>query len=293
MPAQRLSRLISRRSLVALFILAVGCAQQESAKAPSSAPSGDNRSKTATAPAGSAVTSAAPKPDIAVSAQEFVKDLQQDLSAAEKKYRGKLIEVSGIVSGFNWLAPMEPRPFAPADEAPNPLARSIISLQTGGLLVGLRCLAADDEPWARISEGQRIKVRGKWHPPGSAQFPALADCVIVEPGTFTTAVVTAAALAKEFSADRQAFGAKYQDDPIIIVGEIKKRTALFGGPILISLETGSPVLLVCGSYSELFGSLRVGQKVKIFGSYDKRQAEDAKGISFISCLPVNKPTPAR
>jgi hypothetical protein len=51
-------------------------------------------------------------------------------------------------------------------------------------------------------------------------------------------VVTAAALVKEFAADRNAFREKYQDDPIIILGEIKKKTTLAGGPILITLFYG-------------------------------------------------------
>lgn len=289
MSAHRFDKLVVN-SLVVVFILAAGCAKQETGKALSVAPATNDKSKTSAT--GLPGTNAS-KPDLAVSAVEFVKDMQ-DLTSAEKKYRGKLIEVTGVVSGFDWLEPMKSRALAPAEEVPNPLARSVISLKTDlYVLPRLDCLGPDDEPWARVSRGQQVKVQGKWHPPGSSEFPALADCVIVEAGAFTTPVVTAPELAKAFAADRKAFKEKFQGSPIIVVGKIKKVTRLFAGPTMISLETNGADHLVCQSDSKLFDPLQSGQNVKIYGYLDRRQADDARGASFIMCLTVRKPIPEK
>src|SRR5262249_41158228 len=92
------------------------------------------------------------------------------------------------------------------------------------------------EPWASVSRGQKVKVHGKWHAPGSSEFPALADCTVVDKGTFTTPVFTAEDLVRAYAADMDAFSTKYDNQDLIVTGEVDKRAVLALAPTVIRLR---------------------------------------------------------
>jgi hypothetical protein len=236
------------------------------------------------------------KADLFVSAEEFADELKHDLAAAEKKYRGKIIEVAGIVRGFRWLAPKETSQYGPIEETPDPPARSILELKTGDHLFGLQCITVDKEPWATVSRGEKVKVQGKWHAPGSSEYPALAECTVVDAGTFTTSVFTAAALVREYSADMDAFATKYDNKYLIVAGEVEKRAVLAFAPTMVHLKTDSAVACICNSHrwnksvGDVFTAPLPGQQVKYLGQCSKRRMSE-KAISIDSCLPITKPLP--
>jgi hypothetical protein len=236
------------------------------------------------------------KADLFVSAEDFVGEIEHDLPAAEKKYRGKLIEVSGVVRGFRWLGPKETSEFGPIAEAPDVPARSILQLKSGDHLFGLQCITVDKEPWATVSRGEKVKVQGKWHAPGSSEYPALADCMVVDAGTFTTPVFTAAALVREYSADMDAFVMKYDNKYLIVAGEVEKRAVLAFAPTMVGLKTDSAIACICNSdkwnksVGDVFTAPLPGQQVKYLGYCSKRRMS-GKAISIDSCLPITQPLP--
>src|SRR5262249_8129055 len=154
----------------------------------------------------------------------------------------------------------------------------------------------DSEPWASVSRGQRVKVQGQWHTPGSAEYPALGKCIIVDKGTFTTPVITASALVREYSLDKDAFLTKYGNQDVIVTGAVEKRTVLAFGPTVVKLRTDGDIDCICNtaSYSkgvsDVFTAPLPGQEVKYYGRFSNRNASD-KAVSIHGCLPITKALP--
>ncbi len=279
--------------LVVVASLAAGCGQQETTTAPAT-----TRQMIAVAPGHTTEASAAPgKPDVALSADDLVKEMEKDLAAAEKKYRDKVLGVTGVVEGFRWLGPRDSRQLGPKEKAADPPVRSILMLAAGDHVVGLQCITVDAEPWASVSRGQRVKVLGKWHEPGSSEFPALANCVIIDKGAFTTPTFTAAALVRAYAADRDGFATKYDNQDLIVSGEIESRAVLAFGPTMIKLKTDEPVDCICLTYrsnwaiTDVLAAPLPGKQVKFLGRCSQRNLKDTS-ITIDSCLGITKPLPS-
>jgi hypothetical protein len=191
-------------------------------------------------------------PKFTLTAEELVGEHKKDRAAAEKKYRNAVIELRGEVSGVS--AGLSGDAF--------------VSLKAGSNLLGVSCAMVDREPWASVSKGQQVTVRGVWPP--SQVGVSLARCVIVARGPSPAAVLTAERLAAEYAAD--AFGTvnRYKGKDVIVTGVVLAREKSATGAPTIYLKGNDRVRVDCG-FTDLVNdksaleSLATGQQVKVVG----------------------------
>src|SRR5262249_45189718 len=124
-------------------------------------------------------------PKFSLSAQELFNENARNTAAAAAKYKGSVVEGSGVVNGF-----ME-----------NYGEAGIVTLKVEGQPLGLMCNTFEAEPWKKVHPGQQVKLKGRW-PPFSEFGLNLLDCVFTELGPSTAVSVTAEQLAQEYAADQ-------------------------------------------------------------------------------------------
>jgi hypothetical protein len=193
------------------------------------------------------------KPDFSLTAEAFAKEVNKDREAARKKYGGKVIDVSGVVGALMQYSKAPALMFA-VDRAP---------------LTGVVFLA-DVEPWATVSPGQEVKLRGRL-PREELDQSLLRDCTVIDKGPNPAATITAEQLAQECAVSPEAANKKYKDKHLYITGEV---TALKEGGQDGSLEIQLkghdevPVKLWLNSTSRSEADeVQVGMKVKALASY--------------------------
>jgi hypothetical protein len=107
-----------------------------------------------------------PKPadtpaQVTLSAQAFYDAFTRNLTDAQQKYGGKVIELTGTIGVVTKNGNGQPE----------------IYLSAGGDAHGVRCIFFTEEDYTeKVSRGQLVKIRGWW--PVQAQGGYLADCVL-------------------------------------------------------------------------------------------------------------------
>src|ERR1700722_12004399 len=80
---------------------------------------------------------------------ELLKDWQQGQDFFLRKYYGRVLEISGSVSGVGWRSYMGP----------------FVNLKSDDPKQSVMCVVVDAEPWAKVLPGQKAKVKGKCYQP--------------------------------------------------------------------------------------------------------------------------------
>jgi hypothetical protein len=186
-----------------------------------------------------------------LSALDYLKEWEQDRPAAKKKYDDKTLELIGVVARVN--------------EDRN--RRGTVELNADIRLTPVSCSMVEEQPWATMSPGQSVTIRGK------ATFtfatPHLLDCVVVQAGPNPAIMVHPQDLAKEYANDPDATKKKYGGKYLIIEGEIvdKKHNSDLG-ELHAFLKGYDKVRVDCrmnGFDQKLVDSIKVGHKVKVVG----------------------------
>lgn len=208
--------------------------------------------------------------DFSLTAEELEAEYQKDKQATEKKYKGKTIELSGVVAAVY------------GEET------AFIGLVAGKRTRGLPCVMIDKEPWSTVAPGQTIKLRGPWATYG--ELPALYDCVIVEAGPNPAVVLTAAKLADEYAADAKGVKKKYTGKYVILTGEVIENKIDNKGGRLVRLKAREKVgieLYYGLALAKRGAKMRAGQTVKVFGELTQFDFRE-DGISLLNPLPITK-----
>jgi hypothetical protein len=138
-----------------------------------------------------------------MSADAVVEEFKKDQKAFNAKYKDAVLELSGKVRSCQ----------------NDPLGRGgIIWLESHGSALGVRCMMVEKEPWAKVSPGSEVKVKGKWLADTSEEI--LYGCVFVELGRNPAVSLTAEDLAKAYAADKKKAKEKYHDQWLIVEGEV-------------------------------------------------------------------------
>src|SRR5262249_6520764 len=143
------------------------------------------------------------KAEFSMDADSWHAEWAKGREAAAEKYKGKTVELSGVVD-------------SPDDDPYGKLGYIALKLKGGGL--GPRCALDDPAPWLKVGPGCTIKIKGVV--PDGGLSGELYPCVIVESSPNTCLPITAAQLAKEFAADRKAAVDRYRDKCLIVEGEL-------------------------------------------------------------------------
>jgi putative nucleic acid binding protein len=212
----------------------------------------------------------APTETVALAADVFAAEIRKNPADAARKFEPALIELSGVV-----------RAVGARDQ------QSYVTLDAGPESLGVLCvLRNENEPWAKISKGQKIKLRGRW--PEAYSQPGLEACDLVETGPSLALEVKTEALAEEFVKNRDAAKAKYQDKPLIVTGVIVHATKNDLGAVRLFLQGAGEVRVDCGfdapdrAEAE---SLPLGQPVRLageFSAFESLQGPALRGCRVIT-----------
>jgi hypothetical protein len=146
------------------------------------------------------------KPDLVFTAKDLSMEYFADPEAAGRKYRGKTLEVTGVVFNVRFLGSGE----------------LMLSLEGGtstkgeGLLIACNFRPTHEAQALKLAGNQTVKIRGK------GSFVGLLDCQVVTAGANTASVVTATQLAKEYNADVKATQQRYKNQAMLIEGVVIK-----------------------------------------------------------------------
>jgi len=214
----------------------------------------------------------AEKADFTLTAEQFDKEVSDNKEAAEAKYKGMTIELTGTVQGAGkdlsgdghlWLA-------------------------AGTALFGVQCFTTDQKPWEKATLGQKVRIRGQY--PEVVGLPALVGCTIVEVSGPKAPVVQAADLAKEYAADAEATEMKYKDQWLLLAGEVTQTKAKGFGAGRVYLRGGEKVKVVCNLTSlekEEEAAVAVGRRVKVLGQFSRAAGGEGE-VGLNMCVYLGK-----
>jgi hypothetical protein len=200
------------------------------------------------------------KADFTLDADTWQAEWEKDKKAAKEKYKGKIVELSGVVDRAN------DDPY---------LKNGYIYLKLKKSLFGLRCTLDDLAPWLTVAPGCTIMLKGiasDIYSDGQ-----LYPCVIIQSSPNTCLEITASQLAKEFTKDKDAAVKKFHDKRLIVEGELasKEPSKLDKGQfIYLTLKGDGAVSVRCyvanntSDRQQANDSLKVGQKLKVCGEAD-------------------------
>ncbi len=213
------------------------------------------------------------EPAFKLTAEAFYKEYADDRAAATKKYKDKVIELSGEVDGMG-------RNFS---------GEAYVTLKVEKQLIGVTCATADEQPWAKAVKGQKVKIKGKW--PEFSVGAALIYCVFVETGEYKGIPITAAELAKEYAADREATVKKYDGKHLVLTGEVVAKEFNSAGAAGMELKADGKVKVQCSFTAfekDVTKPIKVGQKITVVGEFTLNFASRDE-VTLYFCLPVTKP----
>ena len=189
--------------------------------------------------------------------------------AANEKFQGKVIELSGTVG----------------DVARNAGGEAFVQLQVPGELLGVMCFTTDERPWAGVARGQKVRIKGLWG--GVVMAPRLLSCVFVDPGEYAAVRISAIDLAKEYAADSEETVKKYNKKHLVVTGEVAAKDVNELNAVRLTLKTGNNVAVTCGFTAfdrDLSGRYEVGQTVTVFGDFSLNFGGD-NSVDLNFCLP--------
>jgi len=209
------------------------------------------------------------KADFAMTAAQWAEEWKKnsDPQALRTKYEGKIIELSGEVLrvgedafgefGLIFL------------EAPKEYFEFI------------RCATKDLKPWVQLSQGSKVKIRGKIldlppspRPRGIAWMDApfwrdqdLYPCEVLEAGPSSALVLSPPVLVSEFRNDAKTAAQKYQDKWAHLDGEIAEyQTTENGADLFLKGEGGKNFRCRLSNWAvKQLAKCEPGQKGKLYG----------------------------
>lgn len=211
--------------------------------------------------------------DFTMTAEAIQKEYATDKGAAEKKYMGKVIELSGTVQTIGRVGGDTP----------------YIGLKAGKEILGVICITVDQEPWGVAVPGQAVKVKGRW--PKDAFGLALTQSVFTDTGKYNAVTLTAEALAKEFAADAAGTVKKYDKRHVKLSGEIAAKEFNSAGAASVTLKTEGKITVkvsFTANENDLTKPLKAGQKLTVVGEFTLN-FDTRDDVNLYFCYPLSKP----
>ena len=208
--------------------------------------------------------------DFALTAEQLEAEVRQDEKTAERKYERKNIELSGVVLAMY---------------GDNPV---FIGLYRGKGLLGLPCEMVEEEPWAHVTFGQQVTVKGVWRE--DADKPSLQKCVIVATGPNPAPRLSAVQVATEYAAGIDKANSKYSGKYLIVSGMILEKHAdnpLHPSLILKGTKKMRIHISLLPTYQQWLADQAVGKQVTIFAG-TSGAIFDETTIAFYEGRPITK-----
>lgn len=148
------------------------------------------------------------KVDFSLTVAEFLQSSKDNILGMARKYGNKVVEVNGVV---NYIYASS------QNEMQISLVPDKTSVADGEIIDSLICSTIEPEPWAYISKGTNVTLKGFMDSVGIN----LVNSVIVDAGRDAALRVTADELLSEFIRDRGAASKKYDKRFLRIEGELQ------------------------------------------------------------------------
>lgn len=245
---------------------ATGCGKQGTQPAATGPATGKDASPTGTS------TKEKEKAEV-VEARQLLDDFAGKQEEAFKKYGNKLLELEGVV--FNESKSSRGQPLilhlVEVNRANQPIVQMIVCQFEPG--------SEHYEKALQLSEGQKVKIRGRYNKPKSESglmivAPHLFECALVETGPDPVISVSAEQLTKDFASDEKAAALKYKGKPLIIEGTVaqldhKKDAFLEAHTVYLQghdPKADKPVRVMVFNFDKgAFAKLKEGQRIKVKG----------------------------
>jgi hypothetical protein len=205
-----------------------------------------------------------------------------DKTAAEKKYKGKYVEVEGPVEGLVYVPTFD--------------RYEAVSLKGQGPM-HVQCMHLEGksaEQAANLTKGQKVKIRGTFD--GVADYLiTLVNGELVEVGTDPAIAVSAGQLTKEYSADENGSNKKFKDKQLVLDGMIAsidtEKMSLFLEGIDPSAAKGLRIrAYLPNNFKRTVAGLTRGQTIKVKGECRGKADGFGRPSEFveISCYAILK-----
>lgn len=247
------------------------------------------------------------KPDFSMTAVEYFAEFKADWKAASGKYKSKVVELTGMVDDVGLSGGSRNVPYLRLDilseeekkKKKGPFTPRMARYE------GVDCITVDEQPWAKYSPGQKVKIIGRQvdrdsgtplHVLYADRIPALFDCAIVEASPNPAIPVTVADLVKEFAADAQATRKKYSGKYVLLSGKVTSKEVGSAGAIygnlrttFFGLKTEGPIQVECKVkllQDRTARWVKMGEDVTVLGSCQFPFRTDT--TITVECLPIKK-----
>jgi tRNA_anti-like len=201
------------------------------------------------------------KSDFTLSAADFIAECNKDKMAAKGKYEDRIVELKGIIKGFDATVPpiigtsgTELRLCAPGSDG----------------FYSIRCFLTESQPWGRLAKGQQVTVKGIAVDP-TYGGPGLKKASVLAAGPGDAVVCSAKDIAAEFEKDPEGTIKKNYGKSTIVTGEIAGREDKGNGWLTLHLKGTNKTELICDFRRLDDGEskpLIKGARVKLYGEFE-------------------------
>jgi len=217
-------------------------------------------------------------PEFTLTAAQLAQEAKKDGGAAQAKYRGKVIELTGVVDGVHR----------------NISEEAFISLKgEQEVSDNIMCFTIDQQPWAKITPGHPIKVKGRGSPLEPGGLVALVGAVVLEYSGPALPQFTAQQLADAYQANPDEFLKKHAGRHLLLTGEIDRVERVKFDPVdpeaVVFKTTGKKRVVAIPdlTYPKML-KLKSGQQIRVrcyFAEFRPREGP----LLLAYCLPVLPP----
>ncbi|MCA9030225.1 MAG: hypothetical protein KDA66_05405, partial [Planctomycetaceae bacterium] len=198
---------------------------------------------------------------VRVPAKQYYDEFHSDKEAFKQRYQGKVIELTGTAIDASF-----------AHDNP------YIKLDVGAdEFTGVHCFTLEQQPWAIVSPGQVVTLRGKF--PDLLFAAQLKDAQIVELGESPAPHVTAEEISAQLAASLDDTNAKYEDREVFVEGVVEE---IEQDAVALILRGTNGVRVRCTLYeyakAEQAPHVKVGDKVYLIGYYGRMFGKDEVSI---------------
>jgi len=153
------------------------------------------------------------KADFSLTAEEFTREFLKDEKAADRKYQGKVVEVTGKV--YSLVGKEGGKVAVLLLAGANRNEKEAIPT-----LIHARLQPGPKHPVFELAKGQQVRLTGEIGQGSGSTVIWLKNGVVRGLGKSNVVVITAADLAGEFSREAEAASRKFADKEILVTGEV-------------------------------------------------------------------------
>ncbi|HXG09299.1 MAG TPA: hypothetical protein VNK04_05875 [Gemmataceae bacterium] len=220
------------------------------------------------------------RPVLFVTAEQMARDYAASRQAADVKYRGKYLQVAGVVDRVRTNS---------LGERSVALVGFTENRSDDPVVKEIRCifLPTHDDRTLDLTRGQEVKIVGRCEGEGTSIDIEIVDCELEEVGPDPSITVTAEQLTRAYAQSKEQADQKYSGRQLVIEGVlVELRGEGEGRPEVVLAghdeQSARPLRVVAAYPSDqrgAFARLSKGQKIKIKGECSGRH-DDEVSVSF-------------